>query len=150
MGSRNRLNRQPQNVKTKNLTLIDGIIWLTAGINVVKLGVQAWLSLEASTIWLFMGCLLTLAAFSTMFVRMVFKNVRRIELIPADERRVLHCMSLRSFLIMIFMIALGISLRHSPLVPKAFIAAFYVGLGTALSAAGVVYLYLSSSSKVQT
>lgn len=129
-------------MKIKHLLLIDGIIWLVAGLNVVKLGIQAWLTLDSTTIWIVVGCLLTLVAFAIMFVRMVFKNTKRIRLIPTSERKVWNCMSLRSFLIMAFMIALGITLRHSPLVPRAFIASFYVGLGTALSIAGVIYLAL--------
>lgn len=129
-------------MKTKHLLIIDGIIWLVAGLNVVKLGIEAWSTLLATTVWIIVGCIATLAAFDTMFVRMVFKNRRRIEQIPQSSRRVWHCMSLRSFLIMAFMIALGITLRHSPQVPRAFIASFYVGLGTALSTAGIVYLAL--------
>lgn len=130
-------------MKTETLTALDGVIWLAAGINVVNLGIQAWTTLGATTAWTVVGALLTLAAFATMFVRMVFKNVARIRLIPAPQRRVWHCMTLRSFLIMVFMITLGVTLRRSPMVPRAFIAAFYVGLGTALSTAGLVYLYLS-------
>lgn len=128
-------------MKTHTLTTIDGIIWLVAGINVIRLGVLAWLTLEQTTAWVVIGCVLTLVAFSTMFISMVFKNVRRIRRIPQAQRRIWNCMPLRSFLIMAFMIALGVSLRLSPQIPRAFIASFYVGLGTALSAAGVVYFF---------
>lgn len=127
-------------MNTKTLSLINGIIWLVAGVNVVRLGVQAWQTLDATTVWIVAGCLLTLAAFMPMFVSMVFKNVRRISLIPHDKRRVWDVMPLKSLLIMIFMITLGVTLRRSPMVPPSFIAAFYVGLGSALSAAGIVYL----------
>lgn len=127
-------------MKVRTLTLIDGIIWLIAGINVVRLGVMAWLTLDATTIPVIIGCLATLVAFATMFVRMTFKNIDRIRRIPAAERTILNCMTARSFFIMIFMITLGVTLRHWSLVLPAFIAAFYVGLGTALSAAGILYL----------
>lgn len=134
-------------MKTSHLLIIDGIIWLVAGLNVVKLGVEAWQALDTTNVWLALGSIATLAAFATMFVRMVFKNAVRIEKIPVERRRVWHCMSLRSFAIMAFMIALGVTLRHSPQVPREFIASFYVGLGTALSAAGVVYLALPLRGK---
>lgn len=129
-------------MKTKHLVFLDGFIWLAAGLNVVNLGVRAWQGLEGTGFWLVVGCVLTMGAFGTMFVRMVFKNVERLRLISAERRHVWNCMSLRSFLIMAFMIGLGVTLRHSPQVPRGFIAFFYVGLGTALSAAGVVYLAL--------
>lgn len=127
-------------MKVSTLTTINGIIWLVAGVNVVRIGVLTWQKLDTTTLWIIAGCLLTLVAFSMMFVKMVFKNVSRIRLIPRKQRKAWNCMPLKSFLIMAFMITLGITLRHSPLVPRTFIAAFYVGLGTALSVAGIIYL----------
>lgn len=127
-------------MQTKLLTTIDGIIWLVAGVNVVRIGVCTWSALPSTTLPMMVGCLLTLAAFSTMFVKMVFKNVRRIQHIPYSHRHLWDCMPLRSFLVMAFMITLGITLRHLPSVPRSFIAWFYVGLGIGLSAAGAVYL----------
>lgn len=129
-------------MKTNHLLIIDGIIWLAAGVNVARLGARTWLVLGSCSFLMVVGCLITLAAFSTMFVRMVMKNERRIATIPRSRRRAWHCMSLRSFLIMVFMITLGVTLRRSPYVPREFIAFFYVGLGFALSAAGIVYLAL--------
>lgn len=129
-------------MKTNHLLIIDGIVWLIAGVNVVKLGVEAWIGLDCTTLLMVLGSLITLAAFSTMFVRMVLKNERRIATIPRPQRHVWNCMPLRSFLIMVFMITLGVTLRRSPHVPREFIAFFYVGLGLALSAAGIVYLAL--------
>lgn len=127
-------------MKETTLTTLNGIIWLVAGVNVVRIGVLTWAALDGASAWLIVGCMLTLAAFSMMFVKMVFKNVRRIHQIPPERRKVWNCMPLKSFLIMAFMIALGVTMRNMPQVPREFIAFFYVGLGTALSVAGVVYL----------
>ncbi len=43
------------------------------------------------------------------------------------------CQKATSWLVMIFMISLGIALRHFQLVPNSFIAGFYTGLGLSLS-----------------
>lgn len=130
-------------MKTQTLALLAGLLWLIAGINVCKIGMETWLELEgttsSNTLMLIIGCVLTLAAFSMMFVKMVFKNIRRIQQIEAPKRRVWDMMSVRSYIIMAFMITLGITLRHSPAIPPAFIASFYTGLGTALSLAGITY-----------
>ena len=72
-------------MRTKSLAFLAGIIWLTAGFNVCRIGVV-------------------------------------------------------SYLIMIFMITFGVLLRRCPAVPAAFIASFYVGLGSALALAGVIYI----------
>ena len=49
-------------------------------------------------------------------------------------------MPVRSYLIMAFMIGLGVALRQFSLVPEVFIGSFYTGLGGALAMAGLVYL----------
>ena len=127
-------------MRVRTLLLLDGIIWLIAGVNVCKIGVGTWMTLEGNTLWMVIGCLATFVAFATMFVRMVFKNVRRIEQIEEGHRRVWDMMSVRSYLIMAFMIALGVALRQFSLVPEVFIGSFYTGLGGALAMAGLGYL----------
>ena len=113
-------------MKTKSLTLIAGTIWLLAGFNVCRIGVVSWMDLETTSVLMVVGSIVTLLLFSTMFVKMLFKNVRRIPV--------------KSYAIMAFMITFGILLRNCPAIPSAFIASFYVGLGSALMVAGTVYI----------
>ena len=101
---------------------------------------EAWRALTATTAGMVLGSLATLVLFSVMFVKMLFKNVRRIGRIYPAHRRIWHLMPLRSYLVMAVMITLGIILRSCQAVPRTFIASFYVGLGGALMLAGAVYL----------
>lgn len=71
---------------------------------------------------------------------MLFKNVQRIKQIEAGKRRVWDMMPVKSYIIMAFMITLGFMLRRCPAIPLSFIASFYVGLGTALGLAGIIYI----------
>ena len=123
-------------MKTKSLTLIAGTIWLLAGFNVCRIGVVSWMDLETTSVLMVVGSIVTLLLFSTMFVKMLFKNVRRIRRIEVDKRRLWHMMPVKSYAIMAFMITFGILLRNCPAIPSAFIASFYVGLGSALMVAG--------------
>lgn len=127
-------------MKTKSLTLIAGTIWLLAGFNVCRIGVVSWMDLETTSVLMVVGSIVTLLLFSTMFVKMLFKNVRRIRRIEVDQRRLWHMMPVKSYAIMAFMITFGILLRNCPAIPSAFIASFYVGLGSALMVAGAVYI----------
>ena len=86
------------------------------------------------------GSIVTLILFSSMFVKMLFKNVQRIRTIDEGKRRVWHMMPLRSYLIMAFMITFGVLLRRCPAIAPSFIASFYVGLGSALMLAGAIYI----------
>lgn len=134
-------------MSVKSLSAINGAIWLIAGVNVARIGVVSWERVGESTVWMIVGCILTFIAFGMMFVKMVFKNLRRISQISKEKRHIWDCMPLKSFLIMVFMITLGITLRTIPAVPLSFIAFFYIGLGTALALAGVVYFIKMLSYK---
>ena len=127
-------------MKTKSLAFIAGIIWLIAGFNVCRIGVVSWTHIDNTSVLMIMGCMVTMFLFSNMFVKMLFKNVRRIRNIDADKRKVWHIMPVKSYVIMAFMITLGILLRSCPAIPPSFIASFYVGLGASLMIAGLLYV----------
>lgn len=127
-------------MRTKSLAFIAGIIWLIAGFNVCRIGVVSWLDLDATTLVMVIGSIVTMILFSMMFVKMLFKNVQRIRKIEVEKRKVWDIMPMKSYVIMAFMITFGVLLRRCPAVPSSFIASFYVGLGSALAMAGVIYI----------
>lgn len=127
-------------MKTKSLAFIASIIWLIAGFNVCRIGVVSWTHIDNTSVLMIMGCMVTMFLFSNMFVKMLFKNVRRIRNIDADKRKVWHIMPVKSYVIMAFMITFGILLRSCPAIPPSFIASFYVGLGASLMIAGLLYV----------
>ena len=72
------------------------------------------------------------------FLKIVDKNLGRI--MPMEGNRcVFSFMSWRSYLVVGFMMAMGIGLRHSP-VPKPDLAVLYVGIGLALVLSSIRYL----------
>ena len=127
-------------MRTKSLAFIAGIIWLIAGFNVCRIGVVSWLDLDATTLVMVIGSIVTMILFSMMFVKMLFKNVQRIRKIEVEKRKVWDIMPMKSYVIMAFMITFGVLLRNCPVIPRAFIASFYVGLGSALMMAGIIYI----------
>lgn len=84
-------------MKTKSLAFIAGIIWLIAGFNVCRIGVVSWTHIDNTSVLMIMGCMVTMFLFSNMFVKMLFKNVRRIRDIDADKRKVWHIMPVKSY-----------------------------------------------------
>lgn len=127
-------------MRTKSLAFIAGIIWLIAGFNVCRIGVVSWLDLDATTLVMVIGSIVTMILFSMMFVKMLFKNVQRIRKIEVEKRKVWDIIPMKSYVIMAFMITFGVLLRNCPVIPQAFIASFYVGLGSALMMAGIIYI----------
>lgn len=68
------------------------------------------------------------------------KHTKRI-LSYEDKRPFLNFFDLKSYLIMAFMMSMGIGLRASGMATDFFIAFFYTGLGFALTMAGLIFIY---------
>lgn len=71
---------------------------------------------------------------------MVLKHYQRIKSYSCEYQPIYKFFDLKSYLIMIFMMSLGIGLRASAVVPKNFIAFFYSGLGLGLLLAGLLFI----------
>ena len=89
---------------------------------------------------MFLGTFAVLGLFHVMFGKMVKKHTARIRNYEQKLQNPLRFFDLKSYLIMAFMIALGITLRVSGVVPNWFIAFFYTGLGSALVIAGLGFI----------
>ncbi len=129
-------------IKKRGLLLVAGIVWLAAGINILRIGILAILSSwNRGALWLDIllpiFTLLILVGFSFMFYRIVGKHERRIMNYTAEKISVFLFFDWKGYLMMIGMMGLGIVLRHGNFLPDYFFAFFYTGLGTALSISGL-------------
>ena len=130
-------------VSREVLFAIAGLIWLAAGLNIVSIGFGAYGSVLGSTVGnippiaLALGSLGIFAAFGAMFARIVRKHTVRIVAYGDERQPFWRFFDRGSYLVMAFMMTLGIALRASGIAPDWFVAFFYVGLGLALALAGV-------------
>ena len=127
-------------VRAKYLLIIAALVWIVAGANIVRLGVLA--CLEGTTpVWLLVvGIPLIFLVFHMMFTRLVGKHSDRIRGYGEERMRALKFFDVKGYIIMIIMMGGGISLRTFGLVPTWFVAFFYIGLGIALTLAGIGFL----------
>ena len=124
-------------VKNRTLLLLASFVWLAAGLNIVRIGAQAYH--VHATLLMGAGSVVVFVLFWRMFRRIVGKHTHRIRNYETERQYFWHFFDLRSFLIMAVMMAGGISIRSLHLAPDAFIAVFYTGLGTALALAGLYF-----------
>ena len=125
-------------VKKRTLLMIAGIVWLTAGLNVARLGVLSYL--EAARPWyLYLLSMTVFLLFGRMFYKMSKKHTERIIGYETD-RPFWHFFDLKAYLIMTCMMSGGIGFRAAGIFPDIFVAFFYSGLGCALGFAGVLFL----------
>ena len=126
-------------VKKRTLLLIAGIVWLTAGINVARLGVLSYLSIEKRWYWYLLSIVIFLL-FGAMFFRMSQKHTKRIMGYEDERQLFLRFFDLKAYIIMAIMMGGGIGLRAAGVFPDQFVAFFYTGLGSALALAGVLFM----------
>ena len=127
------------NVHKHTLILIAGIVWAIAGFNIVRIGLVDY----AGNLTWWRG-LLSIVVFTVfqvfIFGKMVKKHTERILQYEDEQQNFFRFFDTKSYLIMAFMMTLGIGLRVSGVVPNGFIAYFYTGLGLSLLTAGVLFV----------
>ena len=126
-------------VQKQTLILIAGIVWAIAGFKIVRIGLVAY---QGNFTW--WRALLSVAVYAVfqifIFGKMVGKHTNRILQYEEERQNFFRFFDTKSYLIMVFMMTLGIGLRVSGVVPNGFIAYFYTGLGASLLTAGVLFI----------
>ena len=126
-------------VKKQTLLLIAGLVWFIAGFNVTRLGILSFYLVEKFW-YLYALSILIFMIFGRIFYKMSEKHTKRI-LAYEDKRPFWNFFDAKSYLIMVFMMTVGIGLRRANILPEFFIAFFYTGLGFALALAGLIFIY---------
>ena len=136
-------------ISTNKLMLVAGIVWAIAGANIANIGLTAYRHDWGWVIWaLLVGSAVIFVLFhSRIFQKMVGKHAERIRGYEEDRTHVLKFFDKKGYVVMASMMAFGIALRASGVVPEWFVAFFYTGLGAALAVAGASFAlrYLKSS-----
>lgn len=130
-------------VRKRTLLVVAGVVWLAAGINILRIGIGALaanLSKVGLTILLLLLAVLTLTAFLAMFRKIVPRHTKRIRGYGEEKKSIFCFFDVKGYLLMVFMMGLGIVLRRQPWMPLEFFAAFYTGLGSALSVSGIRFI----------
>lgn len=125
-------------VKRNSLILIASIVWIVAGFNVLKIGIDTYAG-NTSILNFFLSSVIFLLFWTTVFRKLVKKHVVRIRQYSEDKLLFIKFFDIKSFMIMFIMIVGGITIRTFNLLPDKFIAVFYTGLGAALFLAGIMF-----------
>jgi hypothetical protein len=132
------------------LLALAGLVWtvVSLGLGRLALGWLAVVPLPWSVLLGLCGLFLGLLIHRFNFSRVARKNIERI--CRSSERPCLFSFQAwHSWLLVALMIALGVTLRHSPL-PRPILAVLYAAIGTALFAGSLQYyrrLWLSRHDK---
>jgi hypothetical protein len=114
------------------LIALAGLIWSIVGITLCRLA-YIWLASVNLSLGLplgLMGIISALAVYEYGFSKIALRNIHRLCLL-SDKSCIFAFQAWKSYLIIIFMITLGMVLRNSP-IPRHFLAIIYAAIGGAL------------------
>ena len=125
-------------VKKHNLLLLACMVWLIAGFNILRIGVEVYA--DYRTLFnFFLSVVVFLIFWFLVFYKLTLKHTHRINGYEIEQQFFLKFFDIKSFCIMAFMMTFGIIIRTFHLMPDRFIAVFYTGLGAALFMAGCLF-----------
>ena len=129
-------------IRTKHLLAVNGLLWTAIGTKILITGLSHYLQVDRlqDIWWMIPLSILVFAGFYMMFTGVVRKYSARILSMTEDKAGIWRTFSLKGYLIIGFMISLGIGLKHIPGIPSNFFAWFYCGLGPGLLSAGIRFL----------
>lgn len=126
-------------VDKKYLILLAGTMWSGVGVMLICFAVS-WLTLfrgKGTLIFYAAGFLAAMPIHHFGFLKLADKNLKR--LLPLKDKKCLFSfITWKSYLIIIVMVALGITLRHSS-IPKQYLSILYNGIGLGLFLSGIRY-----------
>lgn len=119
--------------------LLFALKWFLPGCFVFYLGIKNWATWGFEW-WILVWLAVSLAMFSSfIFPRSAKKDIKLVESHGVSHVSIYKCIELKTLLIIACMVTLGIHLRKNGVVPHAFIAGFYTGLGFSLMTTALRY-----------
>ena len=119
---------------------IAAAIWGIPGINIAIKGLRTYMLMRPGDLWWLM--LVTVAVsvfFFIIFRRVVRKYSERIASLP-DRVMIWQIFPPQGWILLLFMMGLGITLKYIPGIPMSFTASFYSGLGPMLVVAALRFV----------
>ncbi|MBR1928296.1 MAG: hypothetical protein IJ834_00940 [Paludibacteraceae bacterium] len=130
-------------VHKQHLLLMQVLCWLAPGIKIFITGIKALQQVNIENPqrvwWLMLIAIAVVISFSLMFNNFVKRYTARILDFKEEKKSLFAFFDLHGYILIFFMMGLGISLKFIPFIPIEFFAGFYPGLGAALTIAGIRY-----------
>lgn len=122
----------------KGLLLLDTLLWSFASFKILNKGIPAIIAHHGWVVIVL--AIVVLAGFIMMFNKVSDKYRDRILSLEGEKFPFYKFMPLKGYILIAFMMSLGIIAAHIPGMPPEFFAAFYPGLGCGLAFGALKYL----------
>lgn len=124
----------------RTLLMLAAIVWIMAGTMVFKLGFEVIIKEQKyAIISITVATIVFYIFFNFIFKKMVKKHRDRIFNKAKEKLCAFSFFDVKSYLIMAFMMTLGISIRSMEFINPIYWSPVYVGIGSALFLAGLLF-----------
>ncbi|MFZ4741038.1 MAG: hypothetical protein ACOYLE_07720 [Bacteroidales bacterium] len=139
MKTKKTINKYTPTINTSMLLLLAGLLWFSVGIMLCNFAYH-WMKHyngNYTVIIVISGIILAMLFAQFKFRKFATKNINRIKA-KGDKSCAFSFMSWQTYIIVAFMMTMGIILRHSSL-PKEYLSVLYIGIGGALFITSFAY-----------
>lgn len=131
-------------MRRRHLFVLAAIIWGVPGVGITLKGMAAYRIAATGEIWWMLPLTATVCSwFYFLFRRIVNRYTERILSLP-QKVNAFMAFPPSGWVLIVFMMGLGITLRYIPDIPYQFTASFYCGLGPMLILSAVKFLIRAS------
>ncbi|MGI6752666.1 MAG: hypothetical protein ACOX4U_08700 [Anaerovoracaceae bacterium] len=135
------MKKKPFLISPKYLPLIAGIVWMVAGINILKIGFTDFIRNWHGHVKYAFGIIFVFAIFTYfIFYPLVKKHRLRVLKIVEEKVYAYRFFDMKGYLVMIFMITGGFLIRSLKILPGISIGVLYSGIGLSLICAGALMI----------
>lgn len=128
-------------VNKSTLILLAGGFWLFAGYKVFSIGFVAFQSIFTNRCFESIAALVIFALFTSLvFSKLAHKYTKRILELSEEKNFFYLFFNVKGYLIMAFMMTLGITVRNLNLLPNEILSSLYLGLGASLMVGGGLFI----------
>lgn len=132
----------------RTLFFIAGLVWAIAGFNILKISVEEFVTMESMReISIILGLIGFAIFFSKVFYKMFNKHSKRIVNMENEKPCLFAFFDKKGYLIMAFMMTMGISLRAFNLIGGIALVVLYTAIGLSLSVSAISFLFAGINYK---
>ena len=135
------LEKLKPGIPKRGLLFMATLVWGFVSYRIITIGLEDIFK-NTPIYWVFIlaGVLLSIPFFRFFFLRISNKHIKRMLNAKSEWPCLFSFFDVKSYLIMAFMIALGITLQKIKIVPLLYIGTFYISLGLSLFFSALHYL----------
>ena len=128
-------------IPKRGLLFIATLVWGFVSYRIITIGLEDIFK-NTPLYWVFIlaGVLLSIPFFRFFFLRISNKHIKRMLNAKSERPCLFSFFDVKSYLIMAFMIALGITMQKIKIVPLLYIGTFYISLGLSLLFSAIHFL----------